>query len=55
MSDETRHSQAREADLVTDPDLLAQQEALNGLKQFDAVVEMVEYFLHPDRRFRLRP
>jgi Fic family protein len=51
----TRHSQARDAEIITDPELLAQREALNGLQQFDAVVEMVEYFLHPDRTFRFRP
>lgn len=55
MADELRHSLARDAELITDPDLLAEQEALNGLKQFDAVVEMVEYFLDPDRKFRFRP
>ena len=53
--DQTRHSEAKEAELITDPDQLAQQEALNGLRQFDAVVEMVESFLHPDRPFRFRP
>jgi Fic family protein len=55
LADATRHSKARDAELITDPELLAQQEALNGLRQFDAVVEMVEYFLHPDRPFRFRP
>ena len=55
MSDTTRHSQAREAELITDPELLAQREAFNGLRQFDSAVEMVEYFLHPDRPFRFRP
>jgi Fic family protein len=54
-TDQTRHSQARDAELITDPDELACQEARNGLRQFDAVVEMVEYFLPPDRPFRLRP
>jgi Fic family protein len=53
--DDTRHSHARDVELITDADLLAEQEARNGLEQFDAVVEMVEYFLHPDRSFRLRP
>jgi Fic family protein len=51
----TRHSRARDAELITDPEELARQEARNGLRQFDRVVEMVEYFSHPDRRFRLRP
>jgi Fic family protein len=53
---ETRHSHALEADLITDPILLAKQEALNGLRQFDAVVEMVSAFLDPQRQpFKLRP
>jgi len=54
-SDDIRHSHAREAELITDPDQLAAREALNGLRQFDAVVEMVEHFLHPDRPFKFRP
>lgn len=54
-ADETRHSRAREIELLSDPDELARQEALNGLRQFDAVVEMVEHFLQPDRPFRFRP
>jgi Fic family protein len=54
-SDTTRHSRALDAELVTDPDELARQEARNGLRQFDRVVEMIEYFLHPDRPFRFRP
>ena len=49
-----RHSQANEPELVTDPDARAAREARNGLRQFDRVIEMVEYFLHPDRPFRLR-
>jgi Fic family protein len=54
-ADETRHSHARDAELITDPIKLAEREALNGLRQFDLVVEMVEYFLHPERPFRFRP
>jgi len=54
-ADEPRQSRAREVELISDPDELARQEALNGLRQFDAVVEMVEHFLHPDRPFRFRP
>ena len=53
--DQTRHSLAREVELISDPDRLAEREALNGLRQYDAVIEMVEYFNHPDRPFRLRP
>jgi len=55
LADDLRHSRASDAELITDPDLLAEREALNGLRQFDAVVEMVEYFLQPDRKFRFRP
>jgi len=54
-SDDNRHSHAREIELITDPDQLAAREALNGLRQFDAVVEMVENFLDPDRPFKIRP
>jgi fido (protein-threonine AMPylation protein) len=53
--DETRHSHARDAELIQDPVLLAEREALNGLRQFDTVVQMVEYHLHPERPFRFRP
>jgi len=53
--DEPRHSQALDADLITDPDQRAKQEALNGLRQFDAVVQMVETFLSPGRPFKFRP
>ena len=45
MSEEQdRHSQALEAELVTDPDEKARVEARNGLQQFDAVIELTEYF-----------
>lgn len=53
--DETRHIQARELELISDLDLRAEQEALNGLSQYGAVVEIIEYYLHPDRPFRFRP
>jgi Fic family protein len=49
-----RHSKALEAELISDPDALARQEARNGLRQFDAVMEMVDYFLQPERPFKLR-
>jgi len=56
MEDKTRHSRALDAEIISDPDQRARQEALNGLKQFDAVIEMVETFLDPDRPpFKLRP
>ena len=50
-----RHSRALQVDLITDPNELAKQEARNGLRQFDAVIEQIEYWLQPERPFRLRP
>jgi Fic family protein len=50
-----RHSKAFEAELITDPDALARREARNGLRQYDEVLALIEYFMHPDRPFRLRP
>jgi Fic family protein len=56
MTDETRHSRALEAEIINNPDQKARQEALNGLRQFDLVVEMVQSFLDPQRQpFKLRP
>jgi Fic family protein len=55
VQDSTRHSKAEEAELITDPEELASREVRNGLKQFDQVVEMIEYHLDPERPFKLRP
>ena len=57
MSDDdpTRHSRAREAELISDPDSLAAREAFNGLRQFDLVIDIVDYYQHEDRPFRFRP
>src|ERR1035438_8421198 len=52
---EDRHSRALDAELITDPDEKAKAEARNGLRQVDEVIGMVEYFCHPDRKFKLRP
>jgi Fic family protein len=52
---EDRHSRALDAELITDPEEKAKAEARNGLRQVDAVIDMVEYFSHPDRKFKLRP
>ena len=54
MADETRHSKAKEAELVTDEDELARQESFNVVQQFRAVSDMVETFLQPERPFKLR-
>lgn len=53
--DATRHSFAKDAELIKDPVELANREALNGLRQFDTAVQTVEYHLHPERPFRFRP
>ena len=50
-----RHSEALEVELIADPDQKAQQEAKNGLRQFDRAVEQIEYWLQPNRPFKLRP
>jgi hypothetical protein len=56
MSEETdRHSRALDVELIADPIARAEAEAKNGIRQFDAVVELIDYFLSPDRKVRLRP
>ncbi len=52
--EEDRHSKALEAELIAEPDERAKREARNGLRQFDAVIELTEYFLQPERPFKLR-
>ena len=53
--EQIRHSKALEAEIVSDPDEQARVEARNGVRQFDAVTDMIEHFSHPERRFKLRP
>jgi Fic family protein len=53
-ADDTRHSKALDADLISDPDDKAAREASNGLRQIDAVVEIVEYHTENRLPFRLR-
>jgi Fic family protein len=55
MADETRHSKAFDAQIITDPDELARKESFNVVAQYRAVADMVESFLDPDRPFKLRP
>jgi fido (protein-threonine AMPylation protein) len=55
MADETRHSRALDAQIITDPDKLAHKESFNVIEQFRAVADMVETYLQPDRPFKLRP
>ena len=58
-SGERRVSIAGEAEVITDPIKLAETEAANGLRQFDAGIafaqEAIERALHGDYHFRLRP
>jgi Fic family protein len=53
--DEDRHSRALEIELIADPTEKARQEARNGLRQFDEVIEQIQYWLQPERPFKLRP
>src|SRR5271170_7963369 len=50
-----RYSRAFEVELISDPGERACQEARNGLRQFDEVIEQIEYWLQPERPFKLRP
>lgn len=52
MSDETRHSKALDAQIITDPDELARKESFNTLAQYRAVEQMIEAFLEPERPFK---
>jgi hypothetical protein len=53
--DAERHSRALEVELITDPTEKAKQEAQNGLRQFDEVIDQIEYWLHRERPYKLRP
>ncbi len=55
MDSEDRHSKALEPELIADPQQKAQQEVKNGFRQFDSVIEQVEYWRQPERIFKLRP
>jgi Fic family protein len=55
MSPEDRHSEALEVELIADPDLKARQEAKNVIRQFDVAIEQIDYWLQPERPFKLRP
>lgn len=50
-----RKSEAASPVLITDPDERARKEVENGLRQFDAVLGMVEQYRDERRAFRLRP
>ena len=55
MAENERHSKAQEAEIITDPVRLAEAESYNVVRQFRKIAEMVEYYLDPERPFKLRP
>lgn len=55
MSETDRHSEAVEPELIADPEERARVEAANGLRQYDHVVQLVQEWTMPERKFRLRP
>lgn len=50
-----RHSVAADASLIADPELRAQAEARNGLRQFDLGLRMIEEGIERGSAFKLRP
>lgn len=50
-----RHSVAADASLIADPELRAQAEARNGLRQFDLGLRMIEEGIERGAAFKLRP
>jgi len=50
----TRHSEAASAFLILDPEQRARREAENGLRQFDAVISLVQRYVAERWRFALR-
>jgi Fic family protein len=55
IPDAERHSRLIEVELISDPAERAKQEAKNGLRQFDEVIEQIEYWLQQQRPFTFRP
>ena len=52
---EDRHSQAEDAQLLTEPDEIARREAENGLRQFNLAFEIIAtYVREKERPFKLR-
>lgn len=53
---EQRHSRALEPDLILDPQLKAEAEAKNGLRQYDLGIRIIETAIERDsEKFKLRP
>ena len=55
MTSEDRHSVADTVEIIQDPDALARQEAENGLRQYNAAMDVVRNHVNDAKRpFRLR-
>lgn len=54
-SSRRRHSQAEEAEIVSDPQIRAELEARNGLCQLDLGIRIIEDAISKGRAFRFRP
>ncbi len=50
-----RESVGSEPDLLTDPDEVAKKEAENAVRQFDAVLDLIDEVARDGRSFKLRP
>lgn len=50
-----RESVGAEPDLLTDPEEIAKREAENAVRQFDAVLDLIDEVARDGRAFRLRP
>lgn len=50
-----RESKGSEPLLLTDPDEIAKQEAENAIRQFDAVLDLIDEVARDGRPFKLRP
>ena len=50
-----RESVGAEPLLLTDPDEIARQEAANAVRQFDAVLDLIDEVARDGRPFKLRP
>ena len=54
-ADGERESKSLPTEIPTDPDEIARREARNALRQFDAVVEIIDEALQATGSFKLRP
>lgn len=50
-----RESVGQEPELIRDPNAIAVREAENAIRQFDAVLDLIDEVVRDGRKFRLRP